>query len=134
MHSHKTIAAQIGRYRACDPRAGAVTQIVVTLDRLLVALEEAAAADRARLFEAECHAVTRAHALLAGLDAMLDMQAGGSVAEGLRSSYHNAISALHALVRVADGAEGYDRLADGFRDLRGAWTIVGTTLGSPAPH
>lgn len=111
-------------YRNADPLVGRLQSVCISLSRVLDALDAAIAADQERRFEDEWEAVRTAIGIIQTLDRTLDMESGGEVARSLRNSYQNSIRALHALVRVADGAEGYRRIRDGMAELRQAWGSI----------
>lgn len=93
-------------YRNADPRLGRLQTICISLSHLLDALDTAITADQESRFEDEWAAVKTAIDIIRTLDQSLDMEAGGDVAKSLRDSYNVSISALHALVRVPNGADG----------------------------
>jgi len=112
------------RYRDASPVDGRGQAMCTILTHLLETLDQAAVADREQRFEDEWEAVKIAVDIIQSLDDNLDMEAGAGVARSLRGSYRSAIRALHALVRVREGAEGYLRVRAGFVALREAWASV----------
>lgn len=108
-------------YRNADPVFSRLQSVCVSLSHLLDALDAAIAADREHRFEDEWEAVKTAIGIIQTLDRSLDMEAGGEVAQSLRTCYQGSISTLHALVRISNGADGYARVREGYTELRQAW-------------
>jgi flagellin-specific chaperone FliS len=114
--AYSTAARQSGR-------PGARLDLVLeAYDRVLTALGQAAAADRAGQLDAEFRAAIEAVMLFQGLATMVD-PAAGEMAQTLKRTYAALERALHSIIRTPNGAPHYERLQGAVGELRDAWRI-----------
>lgn len=116
------------QYRRLDIAArveGASPHALVALlfDELLVSLEATAAAQRAHDYSRRGPRQTRALAILHALEASLDFDQGGDIAEGLASIYREARRLTVAGCQT-DDPDQIDRARAVIAEIAGAWRSI----------
>lgn len=104
------------RAAAADP----VELVTMLYDELEIAVGVLAAMVRQGQRISATEPAHRARAILIGLDAGLDHQAGGDVAAALTRVYGSMRRKLDKAV-AANDAEGLDELLEGIQTVSGAW-------------
>lgn len=98
--------------------------IVLLYDGILVRLHNAGNAAGQGDYGRQYDETKRAIDILRGLLAALDLERGGSVAEGLAETYRVNMQALLAMVGRRDAPSRLAVIAGGLRRLRNAWAEI----------
>jgi flagellar secretion chaperone FliS len=122
---------QIAAYQTAIRTTSPLNAVVMLYDGVLVRTAAAAAAARRKDYETQFNEVMRAAKIINGLNAYLDMDAGGKVAVSLREMYQAVAGALLSSVGRSTGAEALDKIGAAVRMTRNAWAdIAGVPLSA----
>jgi flagellar protein FliS len=124
-------SSQIAAYQTAIRTTSPLNAVVMLYDGVLVRTAAAAVAARRKDYETQFNEVMRAAKIINGLNAYLDMDAGGKVAVSLREMYQAVAGALLSSVGRSTGAEALDKIGAAVRMTRNAWAeIAGLPLSA----
>lgn len=98
--------------------------VVLLYDGILVRLRNAAAAVERGDYGEQFNQVMRAIDIIRGLMSSLDMNEGGTLAVRLHETYEANMVAMMRSVGAPNAQDSLNRIADGIRELRNAWSEI----------
>ena len=98
--------------------------VVLLYDGVLIRLRNAVDAANRGDYGEQFNQILRATDILRGLLAALDMKQGGGLSERLRDTYEANMRAMMSSVGRKNAQECLERIADGLRELRNAWSEI----------
>jgi flagellar secretion chaperone FliS len=124
MHHNLMAKNAANAYQRASVTVAPAWAIVKLYEGAITRLERAVAALEVRRLDESYNNVLRVVTILRGLRHNLDFDRGGVMAERLSSMYSKNIIALLRSVGKPDAAARYQKIANGLRGLRDAWTVV----------
>lgn len=98
--------------------------VVLLYDGILVRLRNASAAVERGDFGEQFNQLMRATDIMRGLLSALDMEAGGDVAIRLRETYEANMIAIMKTIGTPNAIDCLNRITEGLRELRNAWSEI----------
>jgi len=114
----------ISAYKAAMRTVPPLNAVVMLYDEILRRIALAAAAARGKDYETQFAEVMRAAKIINGLNACLDMEQGGKVAQSLRDMYKSVAQALLSSVGRANAPESLEKIAEAVTLTRNAWAEI----------
>ena len=114
----------ISAYQAAILTTPPLQGVVLLYDGVLRAIGNATTAAERKDFETQFNEVMKAARILNGLNACLDIDQGGQVAQNLREMYQALVKALLSSVGRPTGARALRRLAEAVTLTRDAWAEI----------
>lgn len=126
-------ADKLGAYKAAHATLPPVYQVVMLYDGIIGFLRKAKAAIGQNLIEERHLNVTRAAAIVDGLQNCLDHEKGGSAAHELHRFYTAAFVQM-TRIDIKNDAGICEQLIDKFADIRAAWAqLARASMAAAAP-
>jgi len=113
----------ISAYRAASQTVSAANAVVMLYDGAIQRVAAARSAIAERRVEDRYNAVTKAYAIVQGLQSQLDFDAGGAIAPMLDRFYDYVLQRL-VMVNIRNDPSICDELIGLLRQMRGSWASI----------
>ncbi len=132
MTSMQYRARAMTAYQAATETVAPAAAIVMLYDGAMQAIARAKQAIAEGRIEDRCTLVTRAHAIVHGLQCQLDFAAGGEIAR-LLDGYYTYLLNRMMQVNIKNDPAICDELVARLREMRASWATIAQGGGEPQP-